>query len=343
MSPIADASSHLPLLIAALLCFIAWVPPFKVHAKAGRFEIFAIDFAVGAFLLSSIAAVALGNVGTDLPFSDRLLVSSKTAQALAVGAGVSFGFGNTLLLGGASLLGVSGAFAITGGIGIGIASFLLPAANRNNGTLIAASIGLLAAVIGIAACRLLSPKVVTPKGQPQGPIRLSRATKGIIVAVLGGLGVGIAYPFAIRAAFDDFGLGPYACAFLFCSGVLGINLILSLYFFNIALDGPALPLRTYFAGWPKQHFAGLISGLIWGTGGLAFLLGRSAPTSPRTGSDALPLLSVPLVGILGLYLWRELVKAPALARVLLLLALIVVTVSIGLLMLTGTSSTSATQ
>ncbi len=339
MPPVIGLVNEVGLGVFALACFTLWIYGFRVQRETWRFELFAIDFAFGAFLLASVAAIALGDLTTDLPFGDRLLVSSRTAQALMFGAGLMYGVGNTLLLAATSLLGTAGAFAISGGLAVAIGTMV--ATNPMGQVRDKYAITLLAfagAVLAIWACRLTSPRVTPVKGQPLGPIRLSRSTKGSLVAVLGGIGMGMSYPLAVRGAFDDFGLGPYAGVFMLCAGVLAANLVFSLYFFNIALEGGALPLHSYWKNSAKRHVPGIVSGAFWASGALAVLLAHSGTDQSFT-AGAVPLLSIPLVMLIGIYLLREFTQAAAMARVVLLAGLAALLASLGLL-LTAHSSTS---
>ncbi len=332
MNSLLDPTLNHALAVFAFAALGLWIITFHAVRSSWRYELFAVDFALGTFLFALPAVFVLGNFGTDLPFSDRLLVSSKTAQAMMLAAGFIFGVGNTLLLGAVSLLGVAGAFAIGGG-----AALLLSVLIRFNGgsavlNSSAAALFLLAAIAGALACSGREGRVPEPPSIPRANYqpkarRFRRSTKGILVAILGGCTLGAFYPLALRGIFDDFGMGPYAGLFLFCVGVLIGNIVFSLYFFNIALDGAALPLRSYLKGWPGKHLAGLLGGVLWAAGALAVALTRTpagaratAVTAP--GFNNLPIASVLLPVLLGLLLWREFAQAPRAARLFLVGALL---------------------
>lgn len=334
MSSLTDPDVRLTLLLIAFACLGLWIAAFKMQRGSWRFELFAVDFAIGAFLLSLGAALLIGNFGTDLPFNDRLMVSSKTSQALMAGAGLIFGVANTFLLGAVSLLGVPAAFAIGGGVALTVGAGLKYTSVGPTAFLPAASCFLAAALLAVFATRTTRPKPVQPaKNQPLGPIRLSRSAKGILVALVGGAGIGVFYPLAMRGAFDDFGLGPYAGIFIFCTGMLVANVVFSLYFFNIALEGGALSVRTYLRNWPRKHLPGILGGAIWATGALAVLLVRTGtlgdPGSTTTAASYFPLGSIPLAICLGIVAWRE-PKGP---KALLLLVFAAVAIIAGIFVL----------
>src|SRR4051794_29502938 len=142
------------LFLVSLLCLGSWITMFKLAGKRWRFELFSLDFALGAVLLSLLAAFTVGSAAADLPFGDRVLLSSKTAQALIFSAGFIFGLANLLLLGAVSLLGIAGAFPISVGLGF-IVHALLNFRSYSSGAALA-GLALLAVgvLLDVSACRL---------------------------------------------------------------------------------------------------------------------------------------------------------------------------------------------
>lgn len=112
-----SSTAVLSLLILSFLCLGCWINMFKATGR-WRFELFAIDFSVGAMAVVLAAALTLGTLGSDLAYSDRILVAGRTAQALAVVGGAVFNLGNMLLLASVSLLGISTAFPLTIGVAL---------------------------------------------------------------------------------------------------------------------------------------------------------------------------------------------------------------------------------
>jgi glucose uptake protein len=90
--------SALFFLVLSFICLGSWANTFKASGSRWRFELFSIDFAVGALIFSLLAAYTLGTLGADLGFSDRMLVAGRTNQALGIAAGALFALGNMLLL-----------------------------------------------------------------------------------------------------------------------------------------------------------------------------------------------------------------------------------------------------
>jgi glucose uptake protein len=118
----ATYTTVLILLCVSLFCLGTWINAFKAAGSKWRFELFSIDFGLGALIAAIAAAYTLGVLGSDLGFSDRLLVAGRTAQALALLAGAVFNLGNMLLLACVSLLGIASAFPLCIGIALIVSS-----------------------------------------------------------------------------------------------------------------------------------------------------------------------------------------------------------------------------
>ncbi|HEX4749735.1 MAG TPA: hypothetical protein VH302_09355 [Bryobacteraceae bacterium] len=108
----------LVLLVVSLFCLGTWINTFKAAGPKWGFELFSMDFSAGALIVVVIAAYTLGTLGSDLPFSDRLLVAGKTNQVLAILSGAVFNLGNMLLLASVSLIGISVAFPLSIGVAL---------------------------------------------------------------------------------------------------------------------------------------------------------------------------------------------------------------------------------
>lgn len=106
------------LLIASTVCLGLWINTFKATGPKWRFELFSMDFGAGAVIAVVIAAYTLGTLGSDLGFSDRLLVAGRTDQVLAILAGAVFNLGNMLLLAAVSQIGIAGAVPLSVGVAL---------------------------------------------------------------------------------------------------------------------------------------------------------------------------------------------------------------------------------
>ncbi|HZS55557.1 MAG TPA: hypothetical protein VFA65_14245, partial [Bryobacteraceae bacterium] len=177
--PVSHTSALL-LLIASLICLGCWVNTFKAAGPRWRFELFSIDFSIGAVFLVVLAAFTLGTLGSDLGFSDRILVAGRTAQGLAIIAGGVFNLGNMLLLAAVSLLGITTAFPLSVGVAL-IVSSCLHFRSTNMVYLIVGSVVMLAAVLfEIRSAQLHEPVTASKKDStlshsPQPATTVARA------------------------------------------------------------------------------------------------------------------------------------------------------------------------
>ncbi len=330
------STSALLLLILSLICLGLWPSTFKLAGARWRFELFYFDFAIGAVLLSVIAAFTLGTLGSELGFSDRMLVAGRTAQAWVMAGGFVFNVGNMLLVASMSLLGMSAAFPLAIGVALIVSAFSQLRA-INLAFLIAGVVLLFVAlVLDGTACTLRDLVVAKPaKAQSKRPVKKTRRNvKGLITGIIGGALMGVFYPIVAKGMTGDFGLGPYAGVLLFCIGLAISTVIFNFYFMNIAIEGGPIGFNAYFQGNVKQHLTGFAGGALWAAGVLAALLGTALPPQVDLSPTLifiLPLASVLLVMLLGVFKWKEFASAPAKAKLLLGLAAVFFACALGAL------------
>ncbi|HMJ61668.1 MAG TPA: hypothetical protein VK493_07880 [Bryobacteraceae bacterium] len=284
-----------------MICLGSWANTFKATGSRWRFELFSIDFAVGALLFSLLAAYTLGTLGAELGFSDRMLVAGRTNQALGLAAGAIFALGNMLLLAAVSLLGMSAAFPLC--IGSAVVVGALFQFRSAHGLWLAAGLALLvcAVVLDILAIRRKKIPIRAGKKAPT-------STRGIVVGIISGVVLGCFFVLLHRGFRGDFGLGPYAALLLVAIALLVSTLVLNLYFMNIAISGVPIGFSAYFTGLPHQHFFGFAGGAIWALGMLAQGLAMSAPATLNFDPAILtivPLASVLLAVFWGFTKWKE--------------------------------------
>lgn len=303
-------------MVLSFLCLGSWANTFKAAGSRWRFELFSIDFAVGALLFSVLAAFTLGTLGADLGFSDRMLVAGRLNQALAFGAGTIFALGSMLLLAAVSLLGMSAAFPLSIGSAMLVAALL----QFRSADVVWWSAGvallLVALIFDMLAIRSrkssIRPAASKPGVRPPAK-KTSNWTKGIVVGVISGLALGCFFPIINRSFRGDFGLGPYAGLLLMSIGLLAATMVLNLYFMNIAISGGPIGFGAYFTGLPHQHFLGFAGGAIWALGMLAQGMAMSAPGTAEPDPalrTVMPLASVVLAVFWGLAKWKEFAAAP---------------------------------
>ena len=93
---------------------------------------------------------------------------------------------------------------------------------------------------------------------------LTVSTKGIVISLLAGLGMGLFYPFVAKALTGENHLGPYTAGFLFAIGALVCTIPLNYIFMRKPVSGASVSISDYFRGSGALHFWGILGGMIWG-------------------------------------------------------------------------------
>jgi glucose uptake protein len=315
-------NSALLLIILSMICWGSWANTFKLAGK-WRFELFYYDYALGVLLAAIVAAYTFGSMGSDLSFSDNLLIALRRNMAYAVAAGVVFNLANMLLVGAISVAGMAVAFPIGIGLALVVGVIWSYSLNRQ-GNLILLATGVVLVVCAIivdAWAYSAHAKNTKRKNAPASP-------KGILLSLISGLLMGTFYPLVEMAKGggpDNAGLGPYAVAFLFAIGVFLSTFVFNLYFLNLPVQGQGLSMFDYFKGSFKQHVLGILGGLIWCTGAIANFVAASAPKTVQVGpaiSYAIGQGATMVSALWGLLVWKEFAGASGKVRVLLTLMLV---------------------
>ncbi|MFL6448866.1 MAG: hypothetical protein ACJ746_14435 [Bryobacteraceae bacterium] len=269
-----------------LLVFLAlgsWVLPWRLGAARLRFEIFAIDFALGGFLLAVVAAFTLGSMGSELAFTDSLLVSGHRAQASVLAAGLITGIANVALIASASLGGVAPAFSVAGAVGAVI--FALISGVHDPTHLTTGTVLALATIVLVATVAVVGRSATATRSKPGAkvPQVADYGRKSLALAVLSGLALAAAAELAYYGTSGELGVAPYAAFVFVCLPALLSTLAATFFLFNFPLQGARLHANTYFSTKFTQHLVCIFSGVIWGAGVLGCLLLRNAPADESTG------------------------------------------------------------
>ncbi|HEY7211948.1 MAG TPA: hypothetical protein VH477_16870 [Bryobacteraceae bacterium] len=295
-------------LILALVCFSVWP---NLYKKARwRFELFALDFALGALLLAFVAAYTFGTLGPEMSFTDRMLVAGRTAWLWIFATGIVLAFGNMLVLVSISLLGLAAALPIS----FGLAIVLFTAIHYRFVQTSQALAGMVLLVVGIL-CALA------------GSRRMKRTVKrgwvkGVCLAISAGVPLALAEWMLSGVSDPEFGPGPYASVLMLALGFVIATPAYNFFFMHIKIVGNPIGFAHYKIATRKMHVPGLLSGMIWATGMLALLVAFSATGDAELGTHVrfiLPLFSIAFCALSGLFGWGE--YAAGGRRVLLVTAL----------------------
>jgi glucose uptake protein len=193
-------------------------------------------------------------------------------------------------------------------VGTGIAMAARPTVNMPM-----AGVGcvlILAAIVFSACCyRILVTNrldALTRAGRSKST-RHPNPIKGIILALSGGLFIGLFTPLLDKGRQGDLGLGAYAVGALFAFGIFISALVFDIFFMNLPVEGAPVEFGEYLSCSPAQHLAGMGSGAVLFTGVLGVLV-CGTPEVPQIGSLERVLLAqgAPVVAALwGILVFRE--------------------------------------
>jgi len=286
----------LALMVLSMLSWGSWANTQKL-ARNWRFELFYWDYVWGILLCSILIGVTFGR--TDPSSADSFFRNFPTASVsnliYAFVGGAVFNLANLLLVAAIAVAGLAVAFPIGIGLALVIGSVLnYIITPKGNPLLLFGGIALvcIAILLDALAYRKLS-----------GNVQVS--TKGIVLSLLCGVGMGLFYPFVAKTLKGDGHLGPYTVAWVFALGVLVSNFPLNYAFMRRPVNGPPVAFRDYFAGTGRLHFLGVLGGAIWGVGTISnFVASYAQMVGPAT-SYALGQGATMISAIWGVFVWKE--------------------------------------
>jgi len=334
------------LIILSMICWGSWANTFKLTGK-WRFELFYYDYSLGVLLAAIVAAYTFGSMGSELSFSDNLLIAGKRNMAYALAGGTIFNLANMLLVAAISVAGLAVAFPIAIGLALVVGViwnyFLNP---QGNPILLTLGVVLVAGAIIVDAmayathARALQPTAPSVRGKKPAREGSRAGLQGILLSLVSGLLMGSFYPLVEMGKGggpENAGLGPYAVAFMFAIGVFFSTFIFNIYFLNLPVQGEPLSMFNYLQGNLKQHALGIAGGLIWCIGAIANFVAASAPKTVQVGpavSYAVGQGATMVSALWGVLVWREFAGASPKVRmqltlmfVLFLAGLIVVAIA----------------
>src|SRR5579862_2292152 len=307
-------SVALLVMLLSMLCWGSWANTQKL-CKGWRFELFYLDYVAGVLLISVLVGFTFG--GFDYTSPDSFLNNLRSADShhmlLAFAAGIIFNVSNILLVGAIELAGLSVAIPIGIGLALVVGSVLnYIVTPKGNPVLLFGGVSLvcLAIVLNALAYRKLSgDRLVT--------------TKGIILSLLAGVGIGLFYPFIAKALKGDNHLGPYTVAFVFALGVVVCTIPMNFILMRQPISGTPLAMSDYYQGAGRMHCWGILGGMICGLGTICnFVASYAHMVGPAT-SYAIGQGATMVSALWGVFAWHEFRHGPRESRVLLVYMFIV--------------------
>jgi glucose uptake protein len=245
-------SASLFLMVLSMVCWGSWANAFNFCRGRYRFELFYWDYAPGVLLGSLAFFVTLG------PGFRQFGQITTGANALwAILSGCVFSVGNVLLVAAISVTGMAVAFPVCIGLalllGVGLSWWIspeVPMASLLGGALLL----LLSICLDAAAYRAMTRQTKS-------------SNRGIVIAILGGVFMGLFPPSLQKALVGPGALDPYTAAVMLGVGVVVCTLATNWLFMRHPIAGGE-PLRAaaYWAAAPAHHGLGILGGAVWATG-----------------------------------------------------------------------------
>jgi glucose uptake protein len=301
----------LMLTILTMICWGSWANALNL-AKGWRFELLYYDYSIGVALGAALAGLTFGTWGSDgIRFMDDLSHAGTTNILSGFAGGVIFNLSNILVVGAISVAGMGVGFPIGVGLALIVGVIWNYIVNpQGNPVLLFGGVALIvgAIVVDAIAYRTLAASRSVPGDKADAAAKKAATWKGIRLAIIGGILMGMFYPLVEIGKTGPNGLGPYAVGFVFGLGVLASVFVYNLYFLRFPIEGKRLSFGDYLKGSPWVHFLGIVGGIMWMTGSLSNFVAASAPKALQVGpaiSYAIGQGSTMVGALWGVLVWKE--------------------------------------
>ncbi len=313
--------------VVTMLAWGSWANTQKLASPGWRFELYYWDYVFGIVLFALVFALTAGSTGNEgRSFLEDLAQADIHFIGSALLGGLLFNVANILLVAAITIAGMSVAFPI----GIGLALVIGVIVNYLDAPLgdpviLFGGVGLIVVAMLLNA-RAYQWLMVSQQKVP---------AKGLLLAVVAGALMGLFYKYVANAMFPVFTepesgkLSPYTAVFIFTLGILGSNFLFNVYLMKRPLEGPPLQFKDYRAGSTKDHFMGVIGGLIWCVG-MSFSILASDQAGPAI-SYGLGQGATVVAALWGIFVWREFRDSPKGVHLMLYLMLLVYAVGLSMI------------
>jgi glucose uptake protein len=315
-------TTALILMTITMLCWGSWANTMKLVPK-WPFQLFYWDYVLGVLLVTFLFGITLGSTGgPGESFAADLKNADSNAILYGIAGGVVFNIANLLLVAAIAIAGLAVAFPVGIGIalvvGVLLNYFIAPAGNP------LLLFGGVALVLGAIIVDAMAYKARGDDGTGQ-------TARGLKLSVACGILMGSFYPLVTKASEGANGLGPYGVVFVFAIGVFICAIPVNGWLMKKPITGdPPTSMSVYFSGGAKEHFSGILGGMIWGTGmTLSLVAGTAALVGPAV-SYAIGQGATMVSAIWGVFIWREFADAPPAAKRLLPLMFLLFLTGLGL-------------
>ena len=300
----------LSMIIFSMIAWGSWANALKL-CKGWRFELLYWDYVWGILLMTLILGFTLGRTAPASldSFIQNLRAADGHHLLLAFLGGIVFNIANILVVAAIAIAGMAVAFPIGIGLALVIGSVLnYIITPKGNPLMLFGGIALVCLAI------LLDALAYRRQAKDQ-----TVSIKGIAISVLGGVMMGLFYPFIAKAIKGENHLGPYTVAFVFTIGILLSTFPVNYVLMRRPVSGPPVSVGDYFRGTRAWHFWGIFGGMFWMTGTIFNFVGSYAQMVGPAASYALGQGSTLVGTIWGVFVWKEFKGADAATKRLLAL------------------------
>lgn len=301
------------MCVITMLCWGSWANTQKMASKKWAFQLFYWDYSLGVLILSLILAFTMGSSGEEgRSFLADLAQADGSAIGSALLGGAVFNIANLLIVVAINIAGMAVAFPVGIGLALVIGVFLNYLAKPEGNPLIL-FIGVALVVVAIVINALAYKK--KSEGSSSG------VSKGLIIAILGGILMSFFYYLVARSMAGNFAvpeagkLTPYTASVIFALGLLVSNFLWNTFFMYKPISGEKATYRDYIKkGNPKLHMIGILGGMIWSLG-FTFNIIASGQAGPAI-SYGLGQGATLIAALWGVFIWKEFGKAEGLKGML---------------------------
>jgi glucose uptake protein len=298
------------MIILSMICWGSWANTQKL-CKGWRFELFYWDYVLGILLIALVLGFTLGSTAAASPdsFVQNLRAADSQHFLLAFLGGIVFNLGNILIVAAIAIAGMAVAFPVGVGLALVVGSILnYIVTPKGNPLMLFGGIALVCLAIALDAL-----------AYRRRAKDLTVSVRGIVAAALGGVVMGLFYPFIAKAIKGENHFGPYSVAFVFALGVLVSNFPVNYFLMRKPVSGPQLSVGDYFRGTVPWHLWGIFGGMVWGVGTISNFVASYAQMVGPAASYALGQGSIMVGTIWGVFVWKEFKGADATTKRLLAL------------------------
>lgn len=325
---VENYSLAIVLCVITMLCWGSWANTTKLTSKTWRFELLYWDYGFGILLTTLLLAFTLGSNGNEgRSFLEDIKQADTENFVSAFIGGVIFNLANILLVAAIGIAGMSVAFPV----GIGIALVLGVIVNyignpQGNPLWIFSGVAFIALAITLNARAY-------QRLQSGATGLVSR--KGLILSVVSGCLMGLFYKYVAVSMVANFNvpeagkLTPYTALVFFAIGIVISSLLFNTIQMKRPFSGTPISFGEYFRGSFKDHFVGILGGVIWCVG-MSLSIIASGKAGPAV-SYGLGQGATVVAALWGIYVWKEFDKAPAGTKTLLNIMLVLYIVGLGMI------------